>query len=77
MSLHVFDLNTQVFELCFSFEADINFNGYFLLSAASGVHNPDHVYLKSIKLFDPKVAANNEHFQEARHAKSVYEEVHQ
>ena len=46
VTVSVFDLITQTFEFCFSFEVpDLDFNGYFLLSGASGVHNPDHVYL--------------------------------
>jgi len=40
-------------------KADLSFQGYFLLSGASGVQTPDHIYLKSFKLYDPKVVANN------------------
>lgn len=56
-------------------EADLSYQGYFLLSGASGVQVPDHIYLKSFKTYDPKLIANNEHFQEARKAKAGFEEI--
>jgi hypothetical protein len=37
-----------------------------MLSAGSGAYNPDHVYLHSFKLYDPKTAAMNDHFYDAR-----------
>jgi hypothetical protein len=56
-------------------EADLSYNGYFLISAGSGVSTPDHVYLKSFKLYDPKIYASNEHFQEARKHKVEHEHI--
>jgi len=73
LSVSYYDASSDTFELCFSFEVDLNYQGYFLLSGASGAHKPDHIYLHSIKLFDPKTVANNEHFQEARHSKAQHE----
>lgn len=73
VTLQVYDIYTQMYEFCFSFEANLDFNGYFLLSGSSGVHNPDHIYLYSFKLYDPKSPATNEHFFEARRAKLQFE----
>jgi hypothetical protein len=54
-------------------EAPLDYPGYFLISGASGAHSPDHVYIKSFKLYDPKTAASNEHFEEARALKVDHE----
>ena len=43
-------------------EVDLKYKGYFMLSGASGVQIPDHVYLKSFKLYDSAVYATNDHF---------------
>lgn len=51
----------------------IDFPGHFLLSGSSGVHNPDHVCLHSVKLYDTKTASGNEHFKDARRTKSEHE----
>lgn len=56
-------------------QADLSFQGYFLLSGASGVQANDHIYLKSFKLYDPKVVANNQHFIEARRTKAEFENM--
>jgi hypothetical protein len=53
----------------------LDYNGYFVISAGSGVYNPDHVYLHSFKLYDPKTVATNDHFQEARRAKVVRDDI--
>ena len=37
---------------------------------------PDHIYLKSFKLYDPKVVASNQHFVEARKQKAEFEKLH-
>jgi hypothetical protein len=71
VSVSVFDVYTQAFEFCFSFEANLDYEGYFLFSGSSGVHNPDHVYIHSVKLYDPKTPATNDHFVEARRIKAL------
>ena len=43
-------------------EAEIAFEGFFLMSAGSGIKNPDHVFLNSFKLYDPKTPAKSHHF---------------
>jgi hypothetical protein len=70
----VYDHFTSNFELCFSFDApQLDFQGYFLLSGSSGQHNPDHVYVEGVKLYDPKTSSNNEHFREARRQKQEHD----
>ena len=73
LTLQTYDHETQAFELCFSFEADLTFQGHFLLSGASGVHNPDHIFVNSIKLYDPLSTVANDHFQEVRRKKAEAE----
>ena len=62
MTVYLYDIFAETFEFCFSLEANLDFNGYFLLSAGSGSYNPDHVYLHSFKLYDPKTVATHDHF---------------
>jgi hypothetical protein len=73
LTLQTYDHDTQSYELCFSFEADLTFQGYFLLSGASGVHNPDHIYVNSVKVYDPLSRVVNDHFQEVRKKKAEAE----
>lgn len=47
---------------CLSIEKELDFNGYFLVSASSGVSVPDSVFLNSLKVFDPLKANTNHHF---------------
>jgi hypothetical protein len=75
LTVSYFNQKTFQYEICFTMEADLQFNGYFLLSGASGVQFPDHIYLKSFKLYNTKEYANNEHFQEARRAKAAHEHM--
>jgi hypothetical protein len=62
VTVYLYDIFAETYEFCFSLEANLDFNGYFLLSAGSGSYNPDHVYLHSFKLYDPKTVATNDHF---------------
>jgi hypothetical protein len=45
------------------------------MSGSSGGHNPDHIFLKSFSLYDPKTMASNDHFQDSRHAKLLLDEI--
>lgn len=40
-------------------EIELNYNGYFLISAASGDFNPYYSQVESFKLFDPKIFQKN------------------
>jgi len=71
--MQTFDHEMQAFDLCFSFEVDLTFQGHFLLSGASGVHNPDHIYINSVKVYDPLNKVANDHFQEVRRKKAEAE----
>jgi len=75
LSVLYFNQNTYQYELCFTMELDLQFKGYFLISGGSGIQIPDHAYVKSFKLYDAKVYANNEHYQEARRAKAQHEGI--
>lgn len=77
LTVTTYDIFTQTWEHCFSMQADLDFNGYFLFSGASGAHSPDYVYVKSVKLFNFKQMENgqNQHFLDARRAKLDHEKV--
>jgi hypothetical protein len=53
----------------------LDFNGYFILSGSSGGHNPDHIYLNSFALYDPKTLAKNDHFKDSRHTKLKHDDI--
>lgn len=44
-----------------------------MITGASGAQIPDHIYLKSFKLYDTSIFSGNEHFKEARRKKADYE----
>jgi hypothetical protein len=51
-------------------DIDLSYYGQFLISANSGKNNPDHIYIKSFKLYDPGSPVANFHFQDARKVKA-------
>lgn len=75
LSVLFYNMNSQKYELCTSIEADLSYKGYFLVSAGSGMQTPDHIFLKSFKLYNPKTNAQNEHFKEVRGIKAGKEKM--
>jgi hypothetical protein len=52
----------------------MDFNGIFMLTGASGLNNPDHIYIDSFAMYDmsEKVSeGHNQHFHEAHKKKAV------
>jgi len=62
---------------CFSYDIhDLDFNGYFALSASSG--NPGVAYpvyntVNSFKIYDPKVVSTSHHFEDSHREKAAHE----
>jgi len=56
-------------------ETNLSFEGFFLISSGSGLKVPDHHYLNSFKLWDPKTPAANHHFQESHREKALHEKL--
>lgn len=55
--------------------ADLDFQGYFLISGGSGYTIPDSVFIKSFVVSDPKEISLNEHFEQARAKKASFEDL--
>jgi len=55
--------------------ADLDFNGYFMLTGGSGYTIPDSVFIREVKVADPKEVSMNEHFQQARAKKASFENL--
>jgi hypothetical protein len=52
----------------------MDFNGIFMLTGASGLNNPDHIYIDSFAMYDmsEKVSeGHNQHFHEAHKKKAI------
>ena len=47
-----YDYEKEDFEQCFSYEADLNYPGVWLITAGNGLKNPDHVYIDSFAVYD-------------------------
>lgn len=56
-------------------QVDLDYEGYFVFSASSGYIKPDHIYLKSIKLFDPSSVQSNNHFQDSHTRRGEFEAI--
>lgn len=54
----------------------MDFNGIFMMTANSGMQNPDHYYIDSFAMYDPKTkvsAGANKHFHEAHKKKAIHD----
>jgi len=68
-------LVTGTWETCFTMPVDLDFQGYFVISAGSGYTIPDSVFIKSFVVSDPKEVSLNEHFMQARAKKAAFEDL--
>jgi hypothetical protein len=50
------------FEKCFAMQVDLEFPGIFAVSASSGMREPDHHYVKSLKVWNSAEEVLNSHF---------------
>ena len=76
VSLYWWNQVTSAFEFCAKVEKEMDWNGAFLLSASSGMRNPDRYFVESFALYDPSTkveASANEHFHESHKKKSVHD----
>ena len=48
-----FDEQTQSFQSCVRFKQELDYDGIFVLSAATAVQNPDSVFVDSFRLYNP------------------------
>lgn len=77
VSVSFYNLQTNQFDMCTWMNTkDMDYNGYFVITANTGNQNNDHVYIKSFKLYDPSAPVENFHFQEARKVKVEQEISH-
>ena len=68
VSVYWFNIEKDAYDFCTVAEFPMDFNGIFMMTANSGVRDPDHYFIDSFALYDPseKVAeGHNKHFHEA------------
>lgn len=65
LTVQTYDHDSGQFLHCFSQEIDLNFEGFFVISASSGTIFPQYNFVKSFKVFDPTVASTNHHFEDS------------
>lgn len=71
--MSVFDHENGEWSHCFSINQELDFHGYFLVSASSGLSVSDSVVLNSLKVFDPMKANTNHHFQDSHEKKAEHQ----
>lgn len=57
-------------------EADLDYEGIFMLTGATSIRNPDHVYLDAFALYNPeeKVSeGHNQHVHDAHKKKAIHD----
>ena len=54
-------------------QIDLDFEGYFAISASSGNAFPNSNTVNSFKLFNPKVVKTSHHFEDAHRQKADHE----
>lgn len=76
-TLHVsfFSQETMQFERCFAWQIDLEYQGIWAVSAASGMRDPDHHHLRSIKLWDTSQEVLNNHYQDSHQRKALTEQL--
>ena len=65
LTVSVFDQESQQYLHCFSQEINIDYEGFFVISASSGTMFPQYNFVNSFKLLDPTKASTNHHFEDS------------
>ena len=76
VSLYWFDSSLNQFEMCGSIEQELDFNGIFMITGASGLTNPDHIFIDSLAMYDPGETVSeghNEHVHEVHKKKAIHD----
>ena len=73
--LHVstYDHDSQQFLHCFSQDIVLDYEGFFVISASSGLNFPQYNFLNSFKVFDPTTVKSNNHFEDSHNMKAEHE----
>ena len=78
VSLYYFDKEKDDFKKCASVDFEMDFSGIFMITGASGLNNPDHIYIDNFAMYDPteRVSeSHNQHFHDAHLKKSIHDMV--
>lgn len=65
--LHVstYDHESAQYVHCFSQDITLDYEGFFVVAASSGVSYPQYNYLNSFKVFDPTTVSTSHHFEDS------------
>jgi hypothetical protein len=76
IKVYYFDPSKDALELCTSIEYRMDFNGVYMLTANSGMRDPDHYFIDSFAMYDPSERVSeghNEHYHEAHKKKAIHD----
>lgn len=65
LRVSTYDHESQQFAHCFSQDIDLDYEGFFVISAASGTIYPQYNFVNSFKLFDPTKIKSNHHYEDS------------
>jgi hypothetical protein len=74
VTFSVFDEANAQYQKCFTMNQKLDYNGYFVISGATGARRADFVYLNAFKLVDKTAASDNHHVEDVHQRKAEYED---
>lgn len=76
VSLFYYDHASDNYETCMTFDYEMDYEGIFMITGASGLNNPDHIYIDSFAMYDPSERVSeghNQHFHDAHKKKATHD----
>ena len=65
LTVSTYDHDSQQFVHCFSQDIDLDYEGFFVISASAGAIFPQYNVVNSFKVFDPTVVKMSHHFEDS------------
>ena len=62
LAVSVYDHESQQFVHCLTQHFELDYDGFFVISASSGNALPQYTYVNSFELYDPIVVSSSHHF---------------
>ena len=73
LQVSVFDHGAQAMVNCFTQDIDLDYDGFFVISASSGQTFPQYNFVNSFDLLDPKTTQSSHHQEDSHAKKAEYE----
>lgn len=75
LSVAVYDHESEQFVHCFSQLVELDYNGFFVISASSGTSAPQYNYVNSFELYDPIEIDTSHHLQDSHARKAAHDSM--